>query len=543
VNPNHQRGLRRAAPVAAVTLTAVLTGSVMTAAAVQAADRFSGADQAAAGSAVLDLVEPLKTQKVQRFKGEAVDLYGLGLYAVAPKTVEIRTHRGKSYKDPISTQLIVGDGTGRVTKTLPKGLTTDPNTLTHFFDVTVTGKAGKTLLKSKQDFCLNSGEQNRVVVTAQPDSPYPQYCGDHPFAVGGVFGLPAGWGTPVFGNYNQPMQFKAKDGTYTVKTVVAKPWRSALGLSTADGTATIKVKVSTVKEGRGRDLESAAHSHATPLTGIDPAAASLSPQHAAREAARKAALGTPNIPAKSAPTGQKLSAAAAADLPKPDLRSLPAYQIRLDRQSKKKKTYLAFGATVWNAGPSPLVVDGFRKQGATVLDAYQYFFDTEGNQVGYAPAGGMQWDPRTGHNHWHFKAFASYRLLNASKKKAIISGKEAFCLAPTDSVDPTVKGAQWQPASTDLYTACGQGNANLLSIREVLNTGWGDTYTQDLPGQSFDITKVKAGIYYIQTIANPDKKLAEASYTNNSALRKVKIGGKPGGKRTIKVYAFQGRKG
>ncbi len=50
----------------------------------------------------------------------------------------------------------------------------------------------------------------------------------------------------------------------------------------------------------------------------------------------------------------------------------------------------------------------------------------------------------------------------------------------------------------------------------MLGTGWGDTYGQYLPGQSFDITKVKNGIYYIQTIANPDKKLGEANYDNNS---------------------------
>ena len=77
----------------------------------------------------------------------------------------------------------------------------------------------------------------------------------------------------------------------------------------------------------------------------------------------------------------------------------------------------------------------------------------------------------------------------------------------------------------------------------MLGTGWADTYGQYLPGQSFDITKVKNGIYYIQTIANPDKKLGEANYDNNSSLRKVKIGGKPGGKRTLKIYPYQGIKG
>ena len=60
------------------------------------------------------------------------------------------------------------------------------------------------------------------------------------------------------------------------------------------------------------------------------------------------------------------------------------------------------------------------------------------------------------------------------------SGKEAFCLANTDAVDYTVKNANWHPDNTDLSTACGQENS--ISVREVLDVGSGDTYTQDLPG-------------------------------------------------------------
>ena len=228
----------------------------------------------------------------------------------------------------------------------------------------------------------------------------------------------------------------------------------------------------------------------------------------------------------------------------PDLRTLPAYQIALDKTDgngkKSKNTYLDFGATVWNAGPSPMVVDGFRRPGTRLMDAYQYFFDQNGNEVGSAPAGTLQWDPRKGHTHWHFTAFASYRLLDSTKKVALISGKEAFCLAPTDSIDLTVDGAQWRPDSTDLMTACGQGQEGALSIREVLSTGWGDTYSQSLPGQSFNISKIPNGIYYIEVLANPDHKLTESNTGNNSALRKVKLGGKVGGKRTLKVYPYQG---
>ncbi|BFO16130.1 hypothetical protein SHKM778_25180 [Streptomyces sp. KM77-8] len=160
------------------------------------------------------------------------------------------------------------------------------------------------------------------------------------------------------------------------------------------------------------------------------------------------------------------------------------------------------------------------------MDAYQYFYDTDGKQVGYTPTGGMEWDPRPGHMHWHFLDFASYRLLSADQKETVRSGKEAFCLANTDAVDYTVKNAHWHPTNTDLSTACGQENS--ISVREVLDVGSGDTYTQDLPGQSFDITDLPNGTYYIQVLANPENRLKETDHSNNSALREVILGGEKG---------------
>ena len=114
------------------------------------------------------------------------------------------------------------------------------------------------------------------------------------------------------------------------------------------------------------------------------------------------------------------------------------------------------------------------------------------------------------------------------------------CLAATDAINLNVENTDLRPDSTDLATACGEEGA--LSVREVLATGWGDTYSQSRPGQSFDITKVPNGTYYIEVLANPDNKLAEGSTTNNRALRKIKLGGTVGGKRTIKVYAYKGIK-
>ncbi len=208
--------------------------------------------------------------------------------------------------------------------------------------------------------------------------------------------------------------------------------------------------------------------------------------------------------------------------PRADLRSLPAWGIEMDRGR-----YLHFSATVWNAGPSPLVVDGFRVAGnENLMKAYQYFFDADGRQVGYAPAGTMAWDARDGHDHWHFTDFASYRLLDAKKKIVLRSQKEAFCLANTDAVDYTVPGANWRPDNTDLHTSCGERSS--IGVREVLDAGSGDTYVQYLPGQSFDLKGLKNGVYYIEVRANPDKVLYESSTKNNVAYRKVTISGEPG---------------
>jgi hypothetical protein len=214
------------------------------------------------------------------------------------------------------------------------------------------------------------------------------------------------------------------------------------------------------------------------------------------------------------------------DTPLPDLRSLPAFSIGIRHSRASDRDYLIFAANVWNAGVSPLVVDGFRRPRAAMMDAFQYFFDTDGNQVGHAPAGTMEWDARDGHHHWHFTDFARYRLLDSSKRFVMRSHKEAFCLANTDAIDYTVPGANWNPFGTDLHTSC--GDARSVTVREVLDSGSGDTYFQFVPGQSFNLSSVPNGTYYVEVTANPARRLHESDLTNNVSYRKVRIGGTPG---------------
>ena len=63
---------------------------------------------------------------------------------------------------------------------------------------------------------------------------------------------------------------------------------------------------------------------------------------------------------------------------------------------------------------------------------------------------------------------------------------------------------------------------------ESLPAGWGDTYTQDLPGQSFDITHLANGTYFIAVRANPLGALYERTTANDVPYRRVILGGTPG---------------
>ncbi|MEU1192987.1 lysyl oxidase family protein [Streptomyces sp. NPDC005859] len=567
----HRKGLKR---------TAFATGAVLTvvAAVTGSAPGAGAAPASTPGTPQLKLVAASKAVTADRYAGEPGIYLDLGTYVTVDNApLELKVTR-KSYKDPIVAQQILRDGSKVTTKALPAGLVKDFGGLPDFLEVSIKNAAGVEVQKSKSKFCLNNAA-GRLRPDAPATSHYPESCSTNPFTLGSVWGVEKGWAanTSAFG-YDKPLDLAV--GEYTVKVAVAKKYRDLFGIP--NDQPTIKLTVREISDGgegeggggggvgltahsaHGADSGGSGHSsghgashdmagmagmagmtaghHYGPRGADAPTPSALSHALEDRGLARHLGDGAGHTdgsriaPAlKSAtqrPTGR---AGAPANVPKPDLRSLPAWDIAVtdgEDGDVAGKDYLAFSANVWNAGPAPLVVDGFRKPGADLMDSYQYFYDAKGKQVGYAPAGTMEWDPRVGHEHWHFTDFASYRLLAADQKEIVKSGKEAFCLANTDAIDYTVKNANWHPFNTDLSTACGQQNS--ISVREVLDVGSGDTYTQYRPGQSFDITDLPNGTYYIQVIANPANRLQETSTKNNVSLRKVVLGGTVGA-RTVSV--------
>jgi hypothetical protein len=449
---------------------------------------------------------------------------------------EIRATR-KSYADPIVANQVVVKNGRKVNVALPAGMVTGWGGLKDFTTVTIKNAAGAEVANYATDFCPNSYNSARTRRDAPAQTPYPQGCSDYnPFNLGAVWGIQAGWNATT-DSLPRREQFDLPDGAYTATVAVSPKYRDYFKIPADGSTFQVNLTVTTAEEDRGAAEAVKAKADAA-RAGDDTAEAAALAEHG-----EHAGQGDPKLQISAyrpdfRPPAKKPKAVKAASIPKgprPDLRSLPAWGISMSHEDDK--WFVDFGATVWNGGTSPLLVDGFRQTGTELMDAYQYFFDAKGKEVGSVPAGTMEWDAREGHRHWHFTDFAQYNLLAADQKLAVRSGKEAFCLANTDAVDYTIPNAKWRPENTDLSSSCGENTA--VAVREVLDVGNGDTYTQARPGQSFEVTDLPNGTYYIEVKANPANKLTELSTTNNTSLRKIILGGTPTA-RTLEVPSVHG---
>lgn len=481
---------RRHTRLAAV-LTAGLAGTTLALGTSAVVGSAQGA-AAAPGDSPARLYVP---EKVIAYAYDGQVWTDLGLRLVAPvDAFEIRAHR-PSYDNVIQAEWLPADGPA---VPLEAGMMNDFSGLADFLETTITRvSTGEVAFERSFDACLN-GDSQRITPDGPARSGYPWGCPWNPYTVGSVMGVQGGHASTLATPFQESLPLRP--GKYDVATSISQRYVDFFGIDAADASGVTRLVVK-------RD--------------------EFSEDHAGHRAtAPRSDLAEPHAHAPARPSAGEVAGTA------PDMRSLPAWGIQLN----KKGTVLRFAATVWNAGDSPLVVDGFRRPGEDVMDAYQYFFDAEGNETGHQAVGEMHWHAHN-HNHWHFEDFARYRLLNEDLSQAVLSTKQSFCLANTDAVDYTVPGADWHPENTDLSTACGGYDA--LSVRQVLSSGSGDTYLQYRAGQAFPIKNLPNGTYWLAVEANPivgpedARNLVEHDTTNNDSLRKIVLKGKPDNRRVV----------
>jgi hypothetical protein len=151
------------------------------------------------------------------------------------------------------------------------------------------------------------------------------------------------------------------------------------------------------------------------------------------------------------------------------------------------------------------------------------------------------------HNHYHFKHYATYELVDPNTGYIWKAAKRGFCMLDTDP-NPAYLG---EPAATWQFRSCGAIN---IPGNQGISHGWSDTYRFFLGGQYFILDggdgqpPVPAGTYMIRITVNPpyapDKRgncprvkdpatglchqFAESNYANNVGTALIQIPDHPG---------------
>ena len=496
---NHSRWALRYAAIAAAGLTAVA-----------ALPGGPAAAQSSSPSPQLKLIAAQRHITVPKFGKFA--FLDAGVYVVALRSAMQFDVQRTSYAKAITAEQIIRGPGGQVTqRPLPRKWFDGFNGLRDFLRMTIKNTSGKIVANQLTDFCPGGFNQQRSSPNAPPRSPFPFGCFGNPFQLGTVWGLQRGWGADAAGG-----RFRLRLGTYQVTVHLTTYWKRYFHVPAAMATRTITIHV--VKGRRCRFI-------CPPIASRHPTNLASHPTNRSRPLASHPA----SVPIMNHPPTRVL----------PDLSPLPSWGINVihQRGRNSQSQAIAFGATVWVGGHARLDVEGFRSNGSPVMKAWQYFYKN-GRVVGRTRAGTMGFDGRPGHHHWHFEQFAHYRLLGANKTSVLKSRKVGFCIAPTDSINLVLPHAMWQPTFLGFGGgACGSPTA--LWVRESLPLGWGDTYFQFIAGQSFNITNLPNGVYYIEISVNPRHVIHESNYKNNISLRKIILGGTLGA-RTVTVPAVHG---
>jgi hypothetical protein len=149
------------------------------------------------------------------------------------------------------------------------------------------------------------------------------------------------------------------------------------------------------------------------------------------------------------------------------------------------------------------------------------------------------------HNHFHFKNYTKYELIDPATGYVWRTAKRGFCMLDTDPAPASYGQAPHEP----LYGSCGTLTRDGF---QGISHGWSDSYVWRLAGQYFVLDGgdnqpvVPPGIYTIRITVNPAydpiggvcprvtdpngkcRQFAELDYTNNVAEATIVVPSHPG---------------
>jgi hypothetical protein len=126
-----------------------------------------------------------------------------------------------------------------------------------------------------------------------------------------------------------------------------------------------------------------------------------------------------------------------------------------------------------------------------------------GNPLDHVAAGDDLFEFASCHDHYHFRNYAVYELIDPATGHVWRAAKRGFCMLDTDPV-PSSTGNE--PPRFPTYRSCGTAT---IAGNQGISANWADTYRFYLGGQYFVLdggdgqAVVPAGTYLLRVTANP----------------------------------------
>ena len=172
---------------------------------------------------------------------------------------------------------------------------------------------------------------------------------------------------------------------------------------------------------------------------------------------------------------------------------------------------LRFSSAIGNFGEGPIELRGNTKR--KPVKAFQHVRQSNGQSIP-EEVGRFVRDDRPGHEHWHFRQLAFYRLTHKGRTVGTMQ-KQAFCL-----VDSARVRASNRSPNTKRYRESGCDGD---SLRMGISVGWADVYPAELPGQYINLKGVKSGTYRLEFEINPRSGLKERKSPQRRTSVRIRI--------------------
>jgi Lysyl oxidase len=216
----------------------------------------------------------------------------------------------------------------------------------------------------------------------------------------------------------------------------------------------------------------------------------------------------------------------------PDLVSLPLADFLIGTDAETGNQTLRFTSSIANIGDGPLRVYARRSSPSdSAWSVIQSFDEPDGDPSGLVTPANLTYGGH-GHDHWHLRFGAAYRLSQVDGgDEARSQTKAGYCFF--DQVQFDGAAVSGPPDRMFLPDTCGTPDSTEVTMG--MSVGWQDPYFWQLEDQSVDVTGLPDGPYRLTAEADPDGWLREVDESNNGTWTDVVIGTLPDGLRSVEV--------